>query len=663
MKKFCHLAPALWMAFGLSTVLAVAAEREASATAFDIAELSVEDLTKVKVTSVSKHSEPLSGAAAAIYVVSGEDLRRQGFLSLADSLRYVPGMQVAQINSHTWGVSARGFNGEYATKLLVLMDGRSVYTPLNAGVYWDVQDTILEDLDRVEVIRGPGAALWGANAVNGVVNITSKLAQDTQGWLLTGGGGLEARGFGAARYGGKFGADGYYRIYGSYKNWDDSKYQDGRDADDNWQIGRSGFRIDWGSVDTELLTLQGDIYASQERWAYSEAIAVSPFIQTNINDNNLWGANVLGRWTKKLADGSEFKLQSYFDHTERESNLPRERREIFDLEAQHHFALNSRNDILWGLGYRFAADAIQNNYANSFNPTHKQSSLVNIFAQDEIAIVENRLRLTLGTKLEHNEFTGFEWQPSGRLAWTPTEKSTVWTAVSRAVRTPSRAEEDVQINRPAPSPAPPGTVVSILGSHYGQSEELLAYELGYRALPSPRFSYDIVAFYHDYDELRSLEPIALTALEVQNKLKGDTWGVEVASDWQMLDRWRWRAAYTFFEINLRPTDGSLDLAGTSQLLEGNAPRHQFSLRAQIDLTQHTEFDAGVRYVDNLANPHISSYTEMDVRLAWRLRPNLEFSLVGLNLLQARHAEFAATQVMTPQRETERSVYGKITWRF
>jgi iron complex outermembrane receptor protein len=654
MKNFYKLLPALLLAFNLRTAPGIAAEPEAPRAELDITELSVEDLTKVKVTSVSKHSEPLSGAAAAIYVVSGEDLRRQGFLSLANSLRYVPGMQVAQINSHTWGVSARGFNGEYATKLLVLMDGRSVYTPLNAGVYWDVQDTILEDLDRVEVIRGPGAALWGANAVNGVVNITSKLAQETQGWLVTGGGGSEANGFAAARYGGKFGAEGYYRIYGSYKNRDDSKYPDGRDADDDWQMGRTGFRIDWGSADADVLTVQGDIYAGRESWAYTEASPVAPFTQTTIDDHNLWGANVLGRWTRKLADDSEFKIQSYFDHTERESNLPSERRELFDVDAQHHFALNNRNDIVWGLGYRFTADAIQNSYANSFNPNHEQSSLANIFAQDEITIVENRLRLTLGTKLEHNEFTGFEWQPSGRLAWTPTEKSTVWTAVSRAVRTPSRAEEDVQVIRPG---------VTILGSHSGQSETLLAYELGYRALLSPRFSYDIVGFYHDYDELRSLEPIGLTTLEVQNKLKGESWGIELASDWQMLDWWRWRAAYAFIEINLHPKDGSIDIANTAQLLEGNAPRNQISLRSQLDLSRHVEFDAGIRYVDNLSNPHIPSYTEMDVRLAWRPRPELEFSLVGLNLLKDRHAEFAATQVITPQREIERSIYGKITWRF
>jgi iron complex outermembrane receptor protein len=636
----------------------------------DLADLELEQLTQVRVTSVSRHSEPLSGAAAAIYVVSEEDIRRQGFTTIADSLRYVPGLQVAQINSHAWAITARGFNNEYANKLLVQMDGRSVYTPLFAGVYWDVQDTILEDLQQIEVIRGPGAALWGANAVNGVINITSKMAQDTQGWLVSGGGGTEEQAFGGVRYGGKLGTEGFFRVYGSYKNKDDSVYPTGADGDDDWQVGRGGFRIDWGSLDTDLFTLQGDLYAGQESWQFSEAIPAAPFTQTISDDFNIAGANVLGRWTKQLANGSELKIQSYFDHTERESNLPKERREVFDVDAQHHFQLNARNDIVWGLGYRFTTDAIENSFANSFYPTHRSSSLFNIFGQDEITLVENQLRLTLGARLEHNEFTDFECQPSARLAWTPTDESTVWTSISRAVRTPSRAEEDIRINRPAPDPAPAGSVVSILGNHDGESESLIAYELGYRSQLTPQFSYDVVAFYHDYDELRSLEPgappadppVPVATLYTDNKLKGAAWGVELASDWQMLDWWRWRGSYSYYELSLELTDGSTD-TNTVALLEGNAPRHQFSLRAQLDLTANLDFDLGLRFVDELENPHVPSYATIDARIAWRPQPNLELSLVGLNLIEPAHQEFAATQVSTGQREVQRSVYGKITWRF
>ncbi len=633
----------------------------------NLADLEVEQLTEVQVTSVSRHAEPLSGAAAAIYVVSEEDIRRQGFTTIADSLRYVPGLQVAQINSHAWAITARGFNNEYANKLLVQMDGRSVYTPLFAGVYWDVQDTILEDLQQIEVIRGPGAALWGANAVNGVINITSKMAQDTQGWLVSGGGGTEERAFGGVRYGGKLGREGFFRVYASYKNRDDSLYTTGADGDDDWQVGRGGFRIDWGSLDTDLFTLQGDMYSGKESWQFSEAIPATPFIRTVSEDFNICGANVLGRWTKQLASGSELKIQSYYDHTERESNLPEERREVFDVDAQHHVELNAWNDVVWGLGYRWTSDAIQNSYANSFLPSQRSSGLISIFGQDEITLVEDKLRLTLGTRLEHNEFTGFECQPSGRLAWTPTDKSTVWTSVSRAVRTPSRAEEDIRINRAADAI---GNVYSILGNHNGESEVLLAYELGYRSSLTPQFSYDVVAFFHDYSELRSLEPgaapvdppVPVATFYTFNKLEGEAWGVELASDWQMLDWWRWRGTYTFYELNLDPTDGGTDYA-TIALLEGNAPQHQFSLRAQLDLTERVDFDLGLRFVDELENPHIPAYATIDARLAWRPRPNLELSLVGLNLIEPAHPEFGATQVPTGQREIQRSVYGKISWRF
>ena len=647
------------------------ADEGENADGSDLGELSIEELMRVKVTSVSKHPESFAGAAAAIHVVSEDDIRRQGFTTIADSLRYVPGLDVAQINSHTWGVSSRGFNGEYATKLLVMMDGRSVYTPLFAGVYWDAQDSMLEDLDRIEVIRGPGATLWGANAVNGVINITSKTAKHTQGWLVTSGGGSEERGFGSIRYGGKVGEDTYYRVYAKYNNRDDSDFSNGSNADDRWWMARGGFRLDSGSADSDLLTLQGDLYSGKERWSYTQSIAAAPFDQTVTADNQVSGANLLGRWTRALADASEFKVQTYYDHTERESNLPKETRDTFDIEAQHRFSPARRNEVVWGLGYRLSADAIRNIYASSFIPSHSQSYLLSAYVQDEVALVENKLRLTLGSKCEYNDLTHFEYQPSGKLAWTPTDQHTIWTAVSRAVRTPSRAEEDIRINRSAPTPPfPAGSVVSILGDHNGLSEKLIAYEMGYRSLPLPQLSFDIAAFYNVYDELRSLEPgsapadppVPVATYHVQNKLEGTSWGVELASDWQMLDWWRWRGTYTYFQMDLRLADGGTDLT-TIQLLEGNVPTHQFTLRSQMDLPHHVEFDAGLRYVDSLNNPHIPAYTAIDVRLSWRPEPNFEISIVVLNSLNARHAEFAATQVATPQREIERSIYGKMSWRF
>jgi iron complex outermembrane receptor protein len=636
-----------------------------------LVELDLEDLMKVKVTSVSKRPESLAGAASAVYLLSGDEVVREGFRSIADSLRYVPGMQVAQLNSHTWAVSARGFDAEYATKLLVLMDGRSVYTPLNAGVYWDTVDLMLEDLERIEVIRGPGGTLWGANAVNGVINITSKSSRETQGWLMTGGGGNQEQGFTGARYGGQLGEQTFFRVYGKYDSHDDMAFSDGSDGEDAWQMGRAGFRLDSGNEEANLFTLQGDYYQAKEKWLYLQPIPTAPFSEVVNNSDDVLGANLLGRWSHRFEDDSQFTFQTYYDHTDRESNLPRERRDTFDVDLQHHIAPISRHNIVLGLGYRFTTDDIEGNYANSFDPDERSLNLFSGFVQDEITLVEERLRLTLGTKVEHNDFTGVEYQPGARLAWTPAENQTLWASVARAVRTPSRAADDVRINRNDTS-LPPGLVASILGDRSGESEELMAYEIGYRALPVERLSVDVATFYNVYDELRSLEPGATPptppnsaiGLYTGNELKGESWGAELATDWEAgKDWWHIRTAYTYLHLDLDVKAGGTDVANIVQLLEGNAPRHQFSVRSQMDIRHNLEFDIGLRYVDELQDPDIPAYTTMDIRIAWRPRSNLELSVVGLNLLDPLHPEFAPTQVQTPQREVERSVYGQITCHF
>lgn len=639
--------------------------------ASEIADLSLEELMRVKVTSVSRRPEPLAGAASAIYVLTGEDVQRDGFRNIVDSLRYVPGMQVAQVNSHTWAVSTRGFNAEYATKLLVMMDGRSVYTPLNAGVYWDTVDMMQEDLDRIEVIRGPGGTLWGANAVNGVINIISKPARETQGGLVTGGGGVHKQAFGAVRYGDQLGEETFYRVYGKYDLYGPMAFENGDDAEDGWQMARTGFRLDSGTEEANLFTVQGDFYYGQEEWLYSQPIATPPFNETVTDREQVLGANLLARWTHAFENDSQLIWQNYLDYTDRESNLPRERRGTFDSDLQYHLAPIVRNNVVVGLRYRGTTDRIDNNFANSFTPDHRTLNLFSAFIQDEITLVEDHLRLTLGTKLEHNDFTGFEYQPSGRLAWTPSEFHTVWTSVSRAVRTPSRAEDDVRINRSVPSPPfPLGSVVSILGDPSGRSEELLAYEVGYRAMLCPQVTVDVAAFYNVYDELRSLEPgapptdppVPAGTFYVENELKGESWGVEVAADWQMLDWWRWRGTYTYFHLDLDLADGGTDVT-TIRLLEGNAPRHQCTLRSLMEFPHNVGVDAGLRFVDSLESPHIPAYTALDIRLSWRPIPNLELALVGLNLLDPSHPEFAPTQVVTPIREVRRSVYGQLTWRF
>jgi iron complex outermembrane receptor protein len=656
------------IAAGLIAALPASGESPSLTQSTNILDIPIEEL--LKVTSVSRRPEPLAGAASAIDVITEDDARRDGFRSIADSLRLVPGIQVAQISSHTWAVSSRGFNNEYASKLLVLMDGRSVYTPLSAGVYWDAVDLMEEDLERIEVIRGPGGTLWGANAVNGVINIISKSSRDTQGWLMTGGGGNEEQGFGGVRYGGKLGEQTTFRVYGKYDNHDDTVFTDGSDGEDAWQMGRAGFRLDSGSEELNLFTVQGDFYMAQEDWLYTQPIPTPPFDQVVNDSNDVLGANLLGRWTHQFEDDAEFIFQTYYDHTDRESNLPREQRDTFDVDMQHHFAPLNRHNLVVGLGYRYTTDDIENIYASSFDPDSRSLHLFSGFIQDEITMVEERLRLTLGTKVEHNDFTGVEVQPGARLAWTPSEAHTLWASVARAVRTPSRAEDDVRINRNSPL-IPPGTVVAIWGDQSGESEDLLAYELGYRAVPVERLSVDIAAFFNNYDDLRSLEPgpipptppNAVAGFYSSNTLKGESYGIELATDWEAGKSW-WhiRTAYSYLHLDLDTKAGGTDV-NTILLLEGNAPRHQFSIRSQMDIRHNVEFDIGLRYVDDLENPDIPAYTALDLRIAWRPRTNLELSLVGMNLLDPQHPEFAPTQVVTPIREIERSLYGQITWHF
>jgi len=634
----------------------------------DIFEMPIDALLKVVITSVSKRPESLFGAPAAIYRVTDEDLKRSGFRNIADALRYVPGMQVAQINSHTWAVSTRGFNGEYATKLLVLMDGRSVYTPLSAGVYWDTVDLMLEDLDRVEVIRGPGGTLWGANAVNGVINIISKPAAETQGWLVTGGGGNLEQGFGGVRYGDKLGDSTYLRVYGKYDNHDDFPYFDGSSSHDSWDMGRAGFRLDSGDPSADLFTVQGDYYYGSESWQFTQPIPTAPFLENVTHTDQASGANLLGRWTHQFADESQFTAQTYYDHTYRESNLPQERRDTFDVDLQQHFAPTRRHNIVAGLGYRLTTDHIVGAFANSFVPDERTLNLFSAFLQDEITLYQDRLRLTLGSKLEHNDYTGFEVQPGVRLAWTPTDTQTFWGGISRAVRTPSRAEEDIRINRLA---SPLGAMATVWGDGDGDSEELVTYEIGYRAIPVKNLSFDVTAFYNMYDDLRDLEPgppapvtpPPAASFYVANKLTGQAWGFELSSDWKIATNWwRLRGSYTFYHLDLNFDHGGTD-AGTIHLLEGCAPRHQFSLRSEMNLLENVSFDVGLRYVDPLNNPGIPAYTALDLRLAWQPSKRVEVALVGLNLLDPVHPEFAATQVITPQREVPRSVYGQVTLRF
>jgi len=645
----------------------------------DLTELSLEDLMDIEITSVAKKAQKLSEAAAAVFVITNDDLRRSGVTSIPEALRMVPGLQVARIDDNKWAITSRGFNGRFSNKLLVLMDGRSVYTPLFSGVYWDMKDTLLEDVDRIEVIRGPGAALWGANAVNGVINIITKRAEDTQGGLVVAGAGTEERGFGAVRYGGKLGQDAYCRVYAKYFNRDDAVFASDEDASDKWDVLRGGFRMDWQGSGPDALTLQGDLYNGDTGETIITKSLDPSEPQTFDEDNEISGANLLGRWKHTISDTSETALQVYYDRTERNSVILDQVHDTLDIDFQHQFTLGQRHEIVWGLAYRSVRDDIGNTFYGSWDPDTRDDDLYSGFVQDDITLIKDRLRLTLGSKFEHNDYTGHEIQPNARLMWTPHKGHSVWTAVSRAVRTPSRTEHDGRLNITVLPPGsllpvfPGHVVVGVVGDGDYDSEELLAYELGYRVQPTERLSVDIATFYNDYSHLRTLEPgdpfpemspspVHLVFLSTaDNKMEGETYGVEVAADWRPLDWWGLKATYTYLQIQLDLDRDSGDSISVSA--EGESPHSQVSLRSSIDMMQDLSLDCWARYVDDLPSQEMDSYITLDVRLGWKVRENVELSVVGRNLLDDRHPEYEPEFIDTIPTEVERSVYGKVSWQF
>lgn len=640
--------------------------------------MSIEDLMEIEVTSVSRKAERLSDASAAVFVITQEDIRRSGVTSIPEALRMVPGLEVARIDSNKWAITSRGFNGRFANKMLVLFDGRTVYSPLFSGVFWDRQDTLLEDIDRIEVIRGSGATLWGANAVNGVINIITKNAGETVGGLVTAGGGNEERGFGGVRYGLKLGEDTTLRIFVKYL--DRAPFVDaaGREASDSWHAVRGGFRLDSEPSGKNTLTIQGDVYDGRLGETYTVPILIPPYSRTFDTRNGNFGANLLSRWKHTFSVSSDLALQFYYDHIDQDFSVLKERQDTVDLDFQHRFSVGNRQELLWGIGYRYTNDHIRGSDLIAFTPERRDDNLFSAFLQDDISLVENRLRLTLGTKIEHNNYTGFEWQPNARLLWTPHKRHTVWAAVSRAVRTPSRAESDVRFNvftLPAGDPLNPGPLPvrgDVNGSNSMKAEELIAYELGYRVKPSDTLSFDIAAFYNRYHKLRNVSlpqvdpvPDPLPAphltgnLQIINNDNAETCGVELATDWAPLDWWRIYAAYTFLEIKMYSSDPAIATASD----EGTNPQHQFSLRSRMNLGPDIDFDLWLRYVDDLPAIGIGSYVTLDARLAWRPVKNIELSLVGRNLIHDRRQEFKPELINTLPTEAERSFYGKISWSF
>lgn len=652
----------------------------------DLAELSLEELMNIEVYSVSKRGQALTDAPAAIYVLTQEDIHRSGATSVPEALRFVPGLEVAHIDGNIWAITARGFNDRFANKLLVLIDGRSVYTPLFAGVYWDVQDMLLEDIDRIEVIRGPGGTLWGANAVNGVINIITKNSADTQGMLLSVGGGTEERAFTHTRFGGKIGEKTNYRIFGKYYDRQNFDSPNGGPADDDWNTGRGGFRIDSKPSEKDTLMITGDFYTGERDNGQTEPTLNPPYQTSFQSEADVNGGHILAGWSHDVSEDVSFKLQAYYDRTERDDDQFKEERDTLDIEWQNDIHLFDISRLSWGLGYRWMKDSLRDEFTTGWDPKDREISLFSGFVQNEVSLLDDRLRLTIGTKVEHNHYTGWEVQPSGRFLAKPADKHTIWGAISRAVRTPSRAENDVILNTVVlpPGVPPPGfpgapnplvpTVIQLLGDSGYDSEDLLAYELGYRTQIHEALSFDVAAFYNDYNNLRTVtldpnfpvEPLADRSnirFLATNKMRGETYGVELAMDWLPMQDWRVRAGYSYFDIDLHLQGSAQATDGISKSAENASPHNTVFLRNMVKLPYNLDFDTNLRYVDSVSNVSTGAYVNLDARLAWLPNNSWEFAVVGQNLLENDHKEYGSSAFVNSQfSRVPRGGYFQVTFK-
>ncbi len=630
----------------------------------DFANLSLEELMNIEVTSVSKKKEKLSQAPAAIFVVTQTDIRRSGATSIPEVLRMVPGLQVARMDGNKWAITARGFNGRFANKLLVMIDGRSVYTPLFSGVFWEIQDTLLEDIDRIEVIRGPGGTLWGANAVNGVINIVTKNAEDTQGTFLSATSGTEEKGSIEGRFGAKIGEKIAYRIYGKAFERDEQVVNDRVDGHDDWRMGRGGFRADAALDSRNRLTLQGDYYNGDA----GQEVFLPLSSQGIVEDASVSGGNLLLRWQRTLDEDSDLALQIYYDRTSRDELIIDEDRDTVDIDFQYRFQPLHSHEIIWGAGYRLTADDFKTVAPYSVSQNSRNDELFSTFVQDKITVIPDRLWLTIGTKFEKNDFTDSEIQPSARFTYTPRPRQTIWGAVSRAVRTPFRLEHTLRFPQDVPIAGVDG---DLRADDRFDSEEMVGYELGYRVQPSDRLSIDVTAFLNLYDELQTVEidgPVDFSdplnprlPLAAGNKMDAETYGAELVLRLGITDWWTLQGQYSYLDLQAH-VDNSSDDQGREEIWEIDIPQHQFSVQSSMDLGTRLSFDAWLRYVDIVTG--INSYTTLDVRLEWKATENIEIAVVGQNLLERHRREYVPSTVLNSQiTEIERAVYGKISCRF
>jgi iron complex outermembrane receptor protein len=627
----------------LAALATLAALAPASAWATDtqlasLADLTLEQLSQVQVTSVSRRSERLADAPAAIFVITADDIRRSGASTLPEALRLAPNLEVMRADANQYAITARGFASVLANKLLVMIDGRTVYSPLFSGVFWEAQDVVIQDIERIEVVSGPGGTLWGTNAVNGVINIVTRSASETQGLAVTGRWGSELT-RGAARYGGAA-LDGVrYRVYGAYRNFRSTERPSGQEIGDASERFQGGFRADWGGGPHQFM-VQGDGYRSD--------------IDQGPTTRRVDGLDLLARWVRQSGNGPALQVQAYYDRTTRDQpGAVKDELNTFDLELQHGVRPFPRHDVVWGAGYRLQPDRVVNlGPLLAFDPPNRTLAIASVFAEDDIELLE-RLALTAGVRLEHNQYTHLEVLPNARLAWKPSPERLFWGAVSRAVRAPSR------IDREFYSPAAPPHV-AVNGGQGFRSETSQVAELGYRSQPSPSASYSISLFYDDWDRLRSLEP-APEGPEFRNGIAGFTKGVEVWGSYRVVRWWRLSAGWTTQSIHLHVEPGVTVAGGNAAAIAalGNDPSHWWSVRSALDLGRSAELDVSVRHVGSLPRPPVPSYVALDARLGWAPLRRLEIAVIGRNLLDDRHPEWGAP---TARPEFEREGFVQATIR-
>jgi len=649
------------------------------AQATDLTQKSIEDLMNINVTSVSKKEQKTSETAAAVFVISGEDIRRTGALNIPDLLRQVPGLDVAQIDGSQWAISARGFNGQYSNKLLVLNDGRTVYNTVFAGVLWDSQNVPLESIERIEVIRGPGAAVWGSNAVNGVINIITKSAGETQGGSVDAGAGDAVTGPETIRYGGKARGLGAYRVYAEGFQAGSLPTHAGLDGQDDWRLVHGGFRTDKSLSAKDSLTTEGDVAQGDAGALATVPVSLQPPVTATVAlRNRYWDWNLLTRWKRTISPRSETSLQIYFDRTTRGDTTYSIDPNTFDIDFQHHVAWGSRQDIVWGLGSRQSADGTHPNLRISFTPQKRTTNLFSIYAQDEITILPDRLRLSVGARLEHNGYTGFDLEPSARLAWSLNSKNMVWSAVSGAVRTPARSDRDIRLNYYAlPGSIETGylpILVSFFGNPSEKNERLTAFEAGYRNNWTSSFSLDTAVFYNRYCNLESVEPGA-TAVEMNpspphlliptfygNGMYGETHGAELFANWKAASHWTLSPGYAFLSMHLHTIASSLDISSAAGV-EGGKPDHQAQLRSSVSLPKNLQWNVSAYFVNRIPAQSVPAYTRLDTGLTWRAGQRISISAVGQNLFSDHHLEYSGPNSTVLPGLMRRSAYAKISWSF